>query len=123
MVSIMFKISVPAIATLALFSAIGSCADAAPKWPAEAALANGRAVRLAHSPLPAKLRQGADILLVRSPQQAGGASGGCWNHCFNSYDECLGIGAKTVCLTQIKTCMETCDKLSGMANPMRRDDR
>jgi hypothetical protein len=113
----MSKRSANALVALALLSATGSYAGAMPQWAAGGVGLQAGPVRLAYSPLPPKFRQGAGVLLIRDVRQSGG---GCWNHCYNTYDECLGISAKNICLAQIKTCMETCDKLSGITNPVRR---
>ena len=113
----MSKRSARTLIALALLSATASYATAMPQWAAGGIGLQAGPVRLAYSPLPPKFRQGVDILLIRDVRQSGG---GCWNHCYNSYDECLGISTKNICLAQIKTCMETCDKLSGITNPVRR---
>ena len=108
------------LAACALISAIGLRAEAMPQGAGQALLAKVGPVHLTYSPLPSKFRQGLDLVLVRDVRQSGGSGGGCWNHCYNSYDECLGISSKPICLSQIKMCMETCDKLTGLTNPVRR---
>lgn len=77
------------------------------------------AARPAFSPLPPKLSMRVMLQPVRNLMHAGGG-GGCWSHCLNTFDECMGINAKDVCVARVKTCMETCDKLSGLANPTNR---
>lgn len=108
---------------LALIAAFAFCGSASANpqgligQPAVAA----KTVRPAFSPLPPKLSMRAFLQPVRNLQQAGGGGGGgCWSHCLNTFDECMGISAKDVCVARVKTCMETCDRLSGAANPTNR---
>lgn len=102
---------------LTLFALAGAPAKAMPQLPAEAAALPMRPPRMAYSPLPSHLRQGGGLMLVRDIRQAGGGQGGaCWTHCYNSYDECMGLKDKNVCVAQIKMCMETCDRLAGPRN-------
>jgi hypothetical protein len=35
----------------------------------------------------------------------------------------MGLNEKAVCVSRVKTCMETCDRLSGMVNPTQRDSK
>jgi hypothetical protein len=118
----MLKNTLRTIAALALASILAQTANAAPQLSGGAALPAAKSARLAYSPLPPKLRPGIDILLVRDMRQAGG-NGGCWNHCYTMFDECMGTSEKNICVTRVKTCMETCDRLSGMANPTQREAR
>jgi hypothetical protein len=61
-----------------------------------------------HDPLAALL------LPVRDVRAAGGGGGnGCWSACFTDFDECMGIRAKNQCVSRVKTCLETCDRLSN----------
>jgi hypothetical protein len=116
----MIKNTLKILATLALATALGQAANGAPQLPGEA-LPVAKSARPAYSPLPPSLRPGIDILRIRDMRQTGGGgSGGCWTHCFTMYDECLGTKEKNVCVTRIKTCMETCDRLSGISNPTQR---
>ena len=69
------------------------------------------------------MRSGPMLMLIRDVRQEGASGGGCWSHCFNSYNECVGVTAKNVCVSNMKTCMETCDRLSGMANPIQQQQR
>ena len=116
----MLKFSMKTLAALALLTATAPQAGANPQLPLQADVP-AKALRLAYSPVPAKLRQGAGLILVRDVRQAGnGGNGGCWNHCYNSYDECMGLKDKAICVSQMKTCMETCDRLSGLSNPTQR---
>jgi hypothetical protein len=120
MVSATMKKNLKTLFLLALVPAFCQSAAAAPQGPAEAALVNARIVRPLHSPVPPSLRSGPMLLLIRDMQQERAGGGGCWSHCFNSYNECLGLNAKNHCVSQVKTCMETCDRLSGITNPVQR---
>jgi hypothetical protein len=114
------KTSLKTLAALALLAAMAPQADANPHLPLQAD-APAKTVRLAYSPVPGKFRQDAGLILVRDVRQVGnGGNGGCWNHCYNSYDECMGLKEKAICVSQMKTCMETCDRLSGLSNPTQR---
>ncbi len=116
----MLKISLKPLAAIALLTVGGLSAKAAPQWILAGAAANLQVPHPAYSAVPPSLRRGAPLLLqVRDMRQAGG-SGGCWNHCFNNYNECLGVSEKNICVGRVKTCMETCDRLSGLTNPTRR---
>jgi hypothetical protein len=55
------------------------------------------------------------LLRIRDVQSAknGGSGNGCWNACFNDFDECLGTRTKPLCVSRVKTCLETCDRLSN----------
>ena len=64
-------------------------------------------------------QSGPFLLQIRDTRAERAGSGGCWSHCFEAYNDCVGNSAKNVCVTQVKTCMETCDRLSGMANPIQ----
>jgi hypothetical protein len=116
----MSKPFLKALAAAVLLSAFALDADAAPQWIAEGALAPAPAAHPAYSPVPPALRRGTMLIEVRDPQQMRGSGNACWNHCFSVYDECMGLKAKNICLSQIKVCMETCDRLSGMTNPTQR---
>jgi hypothetical protein len=116
----MSKPFIKAFAVVTLLSAFAFGADAAPQWMAGGSLAAAPAARPAYSPLPRALRRGTMLIEIRDPLQMRGSGNACWNHCFNIYDECMGLKAKNICLTQIKTCMETCDRLSGLTNPTQR---
>jgi hypothetical protein len=113
MVMRMIKILSKSLALAALLAVAATASEAMPQWPAAEAALPAKAVRLAHSPLPPRLRQGADLLLVRDMRQQGGA---CWSHCYNIYDNCMNRSEKSMCVAQIKTCMETCDRLSGVSS-------
>jgi hypothetical protein len=118
-VSNMLKNTLRTLTALAFISALAHAANAAPQLAGGSALPAAKSARLAYSPLPPRLRPGVDILQIRDVRQAGG-SGGCWNHCYTMFDECMGISQKDVCVSRVKTCMETCDRLSGIANPTQR---
>jgi hypothetical protein len=115
----MLKKSAKTLILFALIPALCQTASAAPLSPGEAACLDTKPARLAQSPIPPGQQSGAMLLQIRDMRQAGGA-GGCWSHCFNRYDECMGIKGKEVCVPQMKTCMETCDRLSGISNPTQR---
>ena len=121
-VSTMLKNTLKTITALALASALACAANATPQLPGAGRPTASGSAHLAYSPLPPRLRRGADILLIRDVRQAGG-SGGCWNHCYAVFDECMGLNEKAVCVSRVKTCMETCDRLSGMVNPTQRDSK
>jgi hypothetical protein len=120
MVSATMKKNLKALVLLALVPAFCQSAAAAPQGAAETALVNARIVRPFHSPVPPSLRSGSMLLQIRDMQQERAGGGGCWSHCFNRYHECVGLNAKNVCVAQVKTCMETCDRLSGITNPVQR---
>ena len=112
MVMVMFKVvlSAAVFATLAL-SAIRTV-EAAPDVArsthssAEATEASPtHASRFASRP-----RRG--LLQIRDIRAGGGGGNGCWNACFTDFDECLGIRTKNLCVSRVKTCLETCDRLS-----------
>jgi hypothetical protein len=79
-----------------------------------------RSVHPMASPVPLRHRPG--LILIRDTRAAGsgGGGGGCWTHCYARYDECMGVSEKPICVSRIKTCMETCERLSGMSNPTQR---
>jgi hypothetical protein len=117
----MFKNTIKTMTAFALVSLLAQAAHSAPQLPAAGALPSAKTARLAHSPLPPKLRPGIELLRIRDMRQAGG--GGCWSHCYNMFDECMGTSEKNICVSRVKTCMETCDRLSGITNPTQRADR
>jgi hypothetical protein len=52
-------------------------------------------------------------LQIRDVQSArNGGGNGCWNACFTDFDACMGLRTKTQCVSRVKTCLETCDRLS-----------
>jgi hypothetical protein len=114
----MSKNTIKTVAAFALLSLLAHSAHSAPQLPAGAAQPQAKFARLAYSPLPPKLRPGIELLRVRDMRQAGG--GGCWSHCYNMFDECMGTSEKNICVNRVKTCMETCDRLSGITNPTQR---
>jgi hypothetical protein len=115
----MLKKNLKNLLLMALVPAFCQAATAAPQWPAQADL-NAKLVRPAQSPVPPSLQSGSMLLQIRDTRQERASNGGCWSHCFNSYNECVGVTAKNICVAQVKTCMETCDRLSGMTNPIQR---
>jgi hypothetical protein len=115
----MFKNTIRTVTAFALVSLLAHSAHSAPQLPAGGGLPQAKSARLAYSPLPPKLRSGIELLRIRDMRQAGGG-GGCWNHCYNMFDECMGTSQKNICVSRVKTCMETCDKLSGITNPTQR---
>jgi hypothetical protein len=53
-------------------------------------------------------------LQIRDVQSArNGGGNGCWNACFTDFDECMGVRTKNLCVSRVKTCLETCDRLSN----------
>lgn len=116
----MLKFCANALATLALLSFIVPQANAASVLPVQGDIP-AKAVQLNQSPVPANFREPAGLILVRDIRTIGnGGGGGCWSHCYNNYDECMGLKQKPVCVSQMKTCMETCDRLTGLSNPTQR---
>jgi hypothetical protein len=118
MVSAMLKKNLKNLLLVALVPAFCQMATAAPQLPAEAVL-KAKTVRAAQSPVPPSLQSGPFLLQIRDTRAERAGSGGCWSHCFEAYNDCVGNSTKNVCVTQVKTCMETCDRLSGMANPIQ----
>ena len=116
----MSKPFIKAFAVAAVLSVSAFGANAAQQWLAEGALASAPAAQPAYSPVPPALRRGTMLIEVRDPLQMRGTGNSCWNHCFSVYDECMGLKTKTVCVSQIKVCMETCDRLTGLTNPTQR---
>src|SRR5919112_1090099 len=111
--------SLKTLAALALATLIAHPAGASPQWTGGSA-PSAQPARIAQSPAPRQARGDALLLLVRDIRQAGGG-GGCWSHCFNTYNECVGLNEKNLCVARVKTCMETCDRLSGISNPTHRE--
>jgi hypothetical protein len=112
--------SLKILAALALATLIAHPAAASPHWTGGSAPGIQPAGRIAQSPVPPQFHGDPMLLLVRDVRQAGGG-GGCWSHCFNTYNECVGLNEKNLCVARVKTCMETCDRLSGLANPTQRE--
>jgi hypothetical protein len=115
MVIVMFKFVFPALA-FAMFALSGVTTAQAGPDAARYALSCGKVV--AASPLqsasPLASRSSGGLLQVRDVRSAGGNSGnGCWNACFSDFDECMGIRTKNLCVSRVKTCLETCDRLSN----------
>jgi hypothetical protein len=111
----MLKTTLKTLTALAVMTVLAQSAGAEPQATADAAASAG-VVRLAYSPAPQRALADPLLLMVRDVRQAGGG-GGCWSHCFNNYNECVGLKEKNMCVTSMKTCMETCDRLSGLSNP------
>ncbi len=111
--------SLKTFAALALATLIAHPAGASPQWTGGSA-PSAQPARIAQSPVPRQAQGDALLLLVRDIRQAGGG-GGCWSHCFNTYNECVGLNEKNLCVARVKTCMETCDRLSGLSNPTHRE--
>jgi len=114
MVTVMFKFVFPALA-FAMFALSGVTTAQAGPDAARYALSCGKAV--ASSPLqsasPHARRMSGGLLQVRDVRSAGGSSNGCWSACFSDFDECMGIRNKNLCVSRVKTCLETCDRLSN----------
>ena len=114
MVTVMFKFIFPAaaLATLALSGVMN--AEAAPD-AARYALSSGKAVAASphqsRPPLASRARSG--LLQIRDVRSSAGGGNGCWNACFTDFDECMGIRTKNLCVSRVKTCLETCDRLSN----------
>lgn len=53
------------------------------------------------------------LLQIRDARSANGGGNGCWNACFTDFDECMGIRTKNLCVSRVKTCLETCERLSS----------
>ena len=114
MVTVMFKFIFPAaaLATLALSGVMN--AEAAPD-AALYALSSGKAVATSphqSSPLLSG-RAHRGLLQIRDVRSSAGGGNGCWNACFTDFDECMGIRTKNLCVSRVKTCLETCDRLSN----------
>jgi len=104
----------------AIVIAMGNAANAAPLHSDGPFIRFATAQRrLAHSPLPSQMWGAQFLMPVRELRHAGGG-GSCWTHCYATFDECMGLNAKEVCVARVKLCMETCDRLAGMTNPTQR---
>jgi hypothetical protein len=133
MVIVMLKFIVPATvsATLALSAAIAVCSTshAGPYEPSHAKPAaaspyqsswglahrskRGLQPEFGNNGVPA-IRTPSGLLQIRDVSMSGGSGGnGCWNACFSDFDECMSIRTKTTCVSRVKTCLETCDRLSN----------
>jgi hypothetical protein len=63
---------------------------------------------------PRSSRMPGGLLQVRDVRGSSGRSGnGCWTACFSDFDECMGVRTKNLCVSRVKTCLETCDRLSN----------
>jgi hypothetical protein len=107
-----FVLTATVFATLALSGM--STARAAPDT-ARYALGGGNTVAapLHQSRAPLARRMQGGLLRIRDVKSADGGGNGCWNACFTDFDECMGIRAKNLCVSRVKTCLETCDRLSN----------
>lgn len=101
MVTFMFRFVLSAMALAALVStaeaASGGTVGAAPSR-------SGMALT---GPTPSLWLQIRDVQSARN-----GGGNGCWNACFTDFDECMGVRTKNLCVSRVKTCLETCDRLS-----------
>ena len=114
MVIVMFRVVFPAL-VFATFALCGTTMAEAGSHAARYALSCGKAV--AASPFqPASRfasRASGGLLQIRDVRSAGGGGNGCWSACFSDFDECMGIRTKNLCVSRVKTCLETCDRLSN----------
>ena len=115
MVIIMFKFVFPA-AALATLALSGIAPAQATPDAAQYIAAGGKAVATAsyqnNSPFVNRTLRG--LLQIRDIRSAGGNGGnGCWSACFSDFDECMGIRTRNLCVSRVKTCLETCDRLSN----------
>jgi hypothetical protein len=62
---------------------------------------------------PRSSRMPSGLLQVRDVSSGGRSGNGCWTACFSDFDECMGIRTKNLCVSRVKTCLETCDRLSN----------
>jgi hypothetical protein len=115
----MLKPALQSLIALGLLAGLCGHAFADTQWTSPGAAPRPMAVGASASPMPFRLRPDGGLVLIRD-MRAGGSGGGCWSHCYVSYDECLGVKEKAICVARIKTCMETCDRLSGLSNPTQR---
>lgn len=55
------------------------------------------------------------LSMIRDTQSAGrsGGGGSCWSHCFHGYNDCVEMRPKEHCVSTMKLCLETCDRLSN----------
>lgn len=106
MVIVMFKfvLHAAALATLVLAGVMTS--QAAPYAARHACTGNAAATVQQSCP------RGA-LQEIRDVQTARSRGNGCWNACFNDFDECMGVRTKDLCVSRVKTCLETCDRLSN----------
>jgi hypothetical protein len=115
MVTVMFRVVFPAL-VFATFALSGSTMAEAGPDAARYAHSCGKAV--AASPFqpasPFASRASGGLLQIRDVRSAAGGGGnGCWSACFSDFDECMGIRTKNLCVSRVKTCLETCDRLSN----------
>ena len=114
MVTDMFKfvLSATVFTTLALIGMMR--AEAAPDAATSAlSRASVFVATPRQSPAPFASRTHGGLLQIRDVRNAGGGGNGCWNACFTDFDECMGIRTKNLCVSRVKTCLETCDRLSN----------
>ena len=111
MVIVMFKFVFSAMAFSALVLSGITTAQAAPDVAPYLMSKSGAAEAPRQSRSPFASRAG--LLQVRDIRSGGGGGNGCWNACFTDFDECLGIRTKNLCVSRVKTCLETCDRLSN----------
>lgn len=112
MVIVMSRTIFQATALAILTVCAANAAEAAPDAGAQSRAAAVASV--AHRSMPPSaghLRGG--LLLVRDIRSASGNGNGCWNACFTDFDECMGVRQKAMCVSRVKTCLETCDRLSN----------
>jgi hypothetical protein len=117
MVIVMFKfIASAAVSTAVLLSAIAIAQAGAGAQQRRFPCGDRVAAAIqSRNPLATDAHPG--LLRIRDVQNAksggGGGSSGCWSACFNDFDACLGIRTKNLCVSRVKTCLETCDRLSN----------
>jgi hypothetical protein len=111
----MFKFIFPATALATLLLSGVMIAQAAP-GASPYALSCGGTVPAASNQSCSLLARRAPggLLQIRDVQSArNGGGNGCWNACFTDFDECMGMRTKDLCVSRVKTCLETCDRLSN----------
>ena len=112
-VMLKFILSATVFATLALSGGMPAEADSdATRYVLSGDNLAGASPRQSSSIRASRVPSG--LLQVRDVRSSGGRSGnGCWTACFSDFDECMGIRTKNLCVSRVKTCLETCDRLSN----------
>ena len=104
----MLKFILPAMFLATLTLANGTTAGAGPRDATAAASPY-------QSASPSANRMPGGLLRIRDVNGGGSgrSSNGCWTACFSDFDECMGIRTKNHCVSRVKTCLETCDRLAN----------